>query len=55
MHSLSCCARQGLTYIDEILVCQSGVIHVMDGGGKDGCHHFQRGEHSLKIRIKNRT
>ena len=36
--------------VDEILVCQSRVVHVVDGGREDGGHHLQRREHILKTK-----
>ncbi len=43
--ALVCCVP--LTCVDQVLVGESRVVDVVDGGGEDGRHHLQRGEHSL--------
>ena len=35
--------------VDEELVGEAGVVHVMDGGRKDRRHHFQWSEDALKL------
>lgn len=37
-----------LTGVDEELIGHSGVIHVMDGAGKQGCEDLQVRENSLE-------
>ena len=37
----------GLPGVDEELVSEAWMVHVVDGRGEDGGHHFQRGEHAL--------
>lgn len=46
-----------LTGVDEELIGNSGVIHVMDGAGKQGGQDLQISEHSLdkKNHISNRS
>lgn len=40
-----CCV--GVPGVDEKLVGEAWMIHVVDGRGEDGGHHLQRGEHAL--------
>ena len=34
--------------VDQKLICQAGVVHVMDGRGEDGGHHLRGSEHTLE-------
>ena len=38
-----------LTRIDQILIGDTGMIHVVDGGGKEGREDLQRREHRLQV------
>ena len=38
-----------LTRIDQILIGDTGMIHVVDGGGEEGREHLQRREHRLQV------
>lgn len=53
------CAVSKLTGVDEELIGNSGVIHVMDGAGKQGGQDLQISEHSLDFKntkaIKGRS
>ena len=43
----ACCS---VTCVDEILVGEARVVHVVDGRGEDGGHHLQRRENALSNR-----
>ena len=40
--------RNLFTCVDEKLICESGVVNVVDGRCKDCRHHLQRREHALR-------
>ena len=40
----------GLPGVDEELVSEAWMVHVVDGRGEDSGHHLQRREHALSNR-----
>ena len=41
--------EKNLTRIDQILIGDTGMIHVVDGGGEEGREDLQRREHRLQV------